>query len=433
MTKKKHLIKVVKVPLPKSERLPNRPQAFTKMPRLYLELLENKEKVKQDLINKEYVPSNSPGYAVNHDNSPSRLYEMNKKSVESFDMPNKDDFGSDKSVSEKSLSIRSYGSGSVRSKSDRSYGSDKSVSVSDKSSYTKKSVLSDESDLSYRLKELLQDSDKGSTVSNRDYDKGDKYSVERHRKRHERYKEVPESYTDKATPRNTKEAPTLAEIEAAGGYTQKKELRNINYVSTSEQEDEDAKRELLHQFEVIKKAYPNATIPEFNIHSDHHTMKKSYEGTLRSVSLDTSVDSYKQYLIGGFMLVEFVFGNWLGFDMEGFTTQQLVSMSSYDRLLIELGEKSYVPEGSRWPVELRLLFLIIMNAAFFIVSRMIAKKTGADVLNMVNSLNRPSRPSGPAIKKRRMKEPDVDIDDLPDLDDNPNKADNESRFQESVI
>ena len=105
-------------------------------------------------------------------------------------------------------------------------------------------------------------------------------------------------------------------------------------------------------------------------------MTKQYDHTVRRLSLDSTVENYKQYLIGGFMLTEFVFGNFLGFDMQGFTQQQIVSMSSYERLLIELGEKSYVPTGSKWPVELRLMFMIVMNAAFFIVSKMI--KQGYD-------------------------------------------------------
>ena len=133
-------------------------------------------------------------------------------------------------------------------------------------------------------------------------------------------------------------------------------------------------------------------------------------GSIRRSKLFSS--TYKTYLIGGFMLVEFVLGNWFNFDMQGFTQQQISSINSYERLLVELGEKSYVPTGSKWPCELRLLFLIIMNAAFFIVSKMIMKKTGANLINMINNMNT-APASGISQKKRKMKGPNIDINDIP--------------------
>ncbi len=39
------------------------------------------------------------------------------------------------------------------------------------------------------------------------------------------------------------------------------------------------------------------------------------------------------------MVCEMVFGR-IGFDMEGFTQQQLLSMNSYEKLLLELGEEN---------------------------------------------------------------------------------------------
>ena len=49
----KNNITVLKIPNEKSS--VHRSQTFPRMPRLYLELLENKSKIKQDLINTEYL------------------------------------------------------------------------------------------------------------------------------------------------------------------------------------------------------------------------------------------------------------------------------------------------------------------------------------------------------------------------------------------
>ena len=57
MPVKQRKIKIIKVPNP--DKFLDKPQVFPRMPRLYLELLENKAKIKQDLINKEYNPQNS--------------------------------------------------------------------------------------------------------------------------------------------------------------------------------------------------------------------------------------------------------------------------------------------------------------------------------------------------------------------------------------
>jgi hypothetical protein len=156
-----------------------------------------------------------------------------------------------------------------------------------------------------------------------------------------------------------------------------------------------------------------SNIPDYTIHTDLSTMKKSYDDCVRRLSLDSSVESYKTYLVYGFMGVEFILGNFLGFDMQGFTQQQIISMHSYEKLLIELGEKSYVPSGSSWPVELRLVFMIIMNAAFFVISKMMMKKTGANLMGMINSMNRPNTQSTTSTRKRKMRGPTVDIVDIP--------------------
>jgi hypothetical protein len=95
--------------------------------------------------------------------------------------------------------------------------------------------------------------------------------------------------------------------------------------------------------------------------------------------------------------------------MQGFTQQQILSMNSYEKLLIELGEKSYIPSGSKWPVEIRLLGLIIVNTAFFLIGKTIMAKTGANLMNMINNMN---ISNNPPIKKTKMKGPSINVDDI---------------------
>ncbi len=98
-------------------------------------------------------------------------------------------------------------------------------------------------------------------------------------------------------------------------------------------------------------------------------MKKTIDIIVKQLSVDSSVETYKNYLVGGFMVCEMVFGR-IGFDMEGFTQQQLLSMNSYEKLLLELGEKTYTPAGmDKWPVEVRLALAILFNAVWFIAAK----------------------------------------------------------------
>ena len=117
------------------------------------------------------------------------------------------------------------------------------------------------------------------------------------------------------------------------------------------------------------------------------------------------------------MLVEFVLGKWFRFDMEGFTQQQITTIHSYERLLIELGEKSYVDEDSQLPVEVRLLGMVVLNAALFVVSKMIFKRTGSNILNMINAMNANHTTTNAPVnrKKHRMAGPNIDLSNLPEI------------------
>jgi hypothetical protein len=456
MPKKNQNIQVVKVPLRRSSS--GRLQQFPRMPRLYLELIENKAKIKQDLINKEHVPPCEEDIYAGRDAerdvervSPVKREDIRRRDTHRHSI-DEDDASTDSSESGRSrshnrdskkfesrldkllkddddLSSISTGDDSLKSagkpppsvKSEKSTDSSVSdLSIKERERSEEKDYhaidaadASDASDnLSDRLKELLGDDEHGSpynhpspTISHRSV-ASDKYSRHRDALGH--------SVT---RPGAHNQAPTLSELEQRGGYVPKRELRDINQTTHNEQQEDDAKRELLFKFDLLRKSYPNAVVPEFTVHSDLAAMQKAYDDTVRRLSLDSSVENYKTYLVYGFMGCEFIFGNFLGFDMQGFTQQQILSMNSYEKLLIELGEKSYVPSGSKWPIELRLLFMIVMNAAFFVISKMIMKKTGANLMGMINNMQT-STPAGapvPPHRKRKMRGPNIDLGDIPDM------------------
>lgn len=413
-------IKVIKVPLPDSERMPDYPKAFPRMPQLYLELLENKQKIKQELVNKDYVPVDVIG---GEQQQPTEVKEEYKvKSSKKTDSKSSDSKSSDSKSSESTSSHSKTSESESISSDSESISSDSSARNVESDASSSESESSDE--LSNRLKKLLGDSSSTSSKS----PKKDKYSksststttsspsVHSKYTPYDKYKSNIPPPPVMAPPRP---APTLTELEQRGHFQRDLEYPNISHM-TMDHEDEDRKRELIFKFDLLKKSYPasSATLPEYSIHSDLKEMQKAYEDSVKRLSLDSTVGTYKTYLIGGFSVVEFVFGNFLGFDMQGFTQQQIINMHSYERLLIELGEKSYVPSGSKWPVEVRLLGIIVINAGIFIVSKMIMKKTGANLMNMINTMNAPPAGAQNASvpkPKRRMKGPNIGLNDIPDI------------------
>jgi translation initiation factor 2 beta subunit (eIF-2beta)/eIF-5 len=359
-----------------------------------LEIIENKDKIKQDLINKEYVP---PADSLNNNYKPPPpppTTTLSPPPTTTTDQP--DDYDM-KDLIEKF--------NSARKKTDLLQFDDSSSSSSSSSSDTaslyKKSpsIDEDDDDVTKRLKELLAETDSERSKTS-PIKRMDKYS-----RSVEQIKSPPNMLPQSQQP------PSLAELEAKGVYQRSNDLRDISRVQITDRQEEDLKREYLFKFDVLKKSYKDANIPELSIHTDLNTLEKTYDSTVRSVTLDSSVENYKKYLIAAFMVIEYALGTKL--DMEGFTKQQIVSMNSYERLLIELGEKSYRPSGSSWPVEFRLLGMIILNTAMFLFGKIIVKKSGSSLMGMLNNINQPSI----SQKKRKMRGPDISLNDIPDLDD----------------
>jgi hypothetical protein len=187
-----------------------------------------------------------------------------------------------------------------------------------------------------------------------------------------------------------------------------------------EETEEKQKEDLLFKFMILRRQYQNVEIPEFTEHSDLQMMKRIYEKVIKQVSLDSSVENYRQYLVGGFLVTEFLSVNLLNINLSGFFQSQLTKINTYDRLLLELGEKNYTI-GSRFPVEVRLLGLILFNAGIFYVQKNIGGSTAeggmggiASLLNMFTGMGKNTQ-TQQAPQKRKMRGPTISPEDVENM------------------
>jgi len=170
----------------------------------------------------------------------------------------------------------------------------------------------------------------------------------------------------------------------------KKKRKNIpNYSDMSQEEQARWHADFNVKLGILREAYPDYDIPSFDDTVPLEIKHQHYERYVQQVYLDNSVGNYKVYLLILFAVIELFCVKILGLDMGGYTLNQLTMMNKYERLLVELGEKSYSSVGSEWPVEARIIMLALFNGIVFLVVRLFASYLGAgigDVLqNIVNA------------------------------------------------
>ena len=402
-------VEVVK--LSNDSKKPSQSRDFPTMPQLYLELLENKDKIKPTLVNKEYDHDNasdiSETLSVRKGGISSRpSFQTRRARNGPFLKPSPREEDEDEEDDEESEDE----SGSEEEGTDES-GSEEEDDEDDEEDEDEDGDEEEEEE-----EEEEEDEDEENHRNRDSFGRNAVKGAAANEITNRLYNILSEE-----RPTEGYEAPRLSDLEQAGQLRRDKQIPDFTHGGfqnpLSEEEQDDLKRDILFKFELLKKSYKNVPIeiPDYTMHSDYDNMKRAYDSTLRRVSLDSNVESYKTYLIGGFMVMEFILGHWLKFDMQGFTQQQILNMGSYERLLIELGEKNYIPQGSEWPVELRLLFMIIINAGVFIVSKLIMNRTGTNFMSMMNSMNEFHKSTSTEFPKRKMRGPNIDVTNMPDL------------------
>jgi hypothetical protein len=173
--------------------------------------------------------------------------------------------------------------------------------------------------------------------------------------------------------------PSLAELNIKNA-TGRNFPKDISKSTKSQEEVDERKRILLFNFKILKRKYPEGEVPEWTMHSDLEIMERSYDETLRLLALDSSIEKNKGYLKKGFIFGEQALLYFGINKAQDFAAQEIPNITkTYESLLVELGEKQYESEfKSSLPVEVRLAGLVLFQMVSFVIGKSLFQKTGID-------------------------------------------------------
>ncbi len=369
---------------PRETPLADIPISFSKLENLHLELLEIKDKLKKNL---PPIPVSKPQLNLRKDKPQEHEKEIKKKEEtpsKSIEKESKhSDKKSDKSSKHskkdsKELTKKSKSSDKFSDKSAKEEKTSHKSESPNKKSKKKKEESSEGTD-DELVKELGDKSDEDNSDNDSDEDSEEESESEEDEDSDE------ESEEDKIE---------TEEVDIYAGMTPEERLAA-------------EKEEFIWKFRLLKKQFGKSAsipIPEYNEHSDLGMMKKSYERTIKELYLDDAVETYRTYLLGGWIVMEYVCTQFLEIDLEGFTLQQIKMMYKYDRMLIELGEKSYTRWGMNLPVEIRLLFMILFQAGIFYLGKVISDKLGNSTAELFRGMTGQPPTRDEPLKRERSKE-----------------------------
>ena len=409
-------------------------------PRLYMELLENKSKVKPTLRNSEWISKSSKGFVPSiYDTKNYADNEIAKDNLISRSPPKspKDKPKIIDITNATDNDIREFENKAIREREDRRRDDDRRSDDLDNISGSIKFGFKQ------KLKEQRNARDGRSDRDDRRSDRDDR-SDDREEKKESALSKMlkGENVERQETPSPLSSSviasavvatatispslpPSLSEINDGKVHVDSNGVRNLDYITGNEQAEQEVKKDVLNKFSILKRKYPQASIPSYSEHTDLVTLQRDYKSITRQIEIEAKAIKYKTWLLWGYFGLEFILLNYSNFDdIRGFYKQQYNSMNQYEDLLYELGEKTYVPDEKKWPVEIRLLMLIGSNAGMFVLGKMAEKRFGVNPMNMFNTAPNYSQPqqenqqqgfssiNQQPPKKKGISPPEFDFEDI---------------------
>jgi hypothetical protein len=144
----------------------------------------------------------------------------------------------------------------------------------------------------------------------------------------------------------------------------------------------------INQYKYGMSNHSVADIPFMNHHTPIEEVDR-YHGIIeRRFKVESNIKYYKQLLIMSFQGIEFLL-NYFNMTCPDFTNQQLSMMPSYNDLLFEMACKMYENELEsieQWSIEMRLVKAVGLNTAIIILGAWFMKRSGFDLTNVIRTM-----------------------------------------------
>jgi hypothetical protein len=171
----------------------------------------------------------------------------------------------------------------------------------------------------------------------------------------------------------------------------------------SEYEDDDVpderqvleeRSDLLWSLKKLKRYHDNKNFPHYDNFTSTSELKRILKEVKREAILDENVNQTRQYITMIWFALEKVCTEYLSIDLSGFTAYETQHMNDYQKVLVEIGERSYLNWSDGFAPELKLVYLMLTHAALFHVKK--NTTNFVDFVNIIDSNKNPGEMRGPS-------------------------------------
>jgi len=144
----------------------------------------------------------------------------------------------------------------------------------------------------------------------------------------------------------------------------------FDYVNEPEPDDDvDEKEDILWSLKKLQKYHRLKDMPHYNKFTPVDDLKKLLKDVKRETLLDESVSRTKQYMHVFWIATEYVCTNHLSINLTGFANHEMQNIKEYEKIFVEMNEKSYLNWAKSIPPELQLAVLFFTNVAIYAFGR----------------------------------------------------------------